>query len=100
MTDCLLCLSLSHPIPLNAREGGRETKRQRLTFEGDRYVVDASAAGRHVWRLRVQHPLHVADAVAMDGLGAQSQGGGWVHLRNVVLIEKKGKKKGYRGIPR
>lgn len=35
----------------------------------------------------------MADAIAMDGLGAQSQGRGWVHLRNIVLTEKKKRKK-------
>lgn len=59
--------------------------RARLTFEGDRDVIDPSAAGRHLGGLGVQHPLHVADAVALDGLGAEPQGGGWVHLGNIVL---------------
>lgn len=80
-------LSLLHPVSLHP-------KRQRLTFEGDRYVVDAPAAGRHLWGLCIQYSLHMADAIAMDGLGAQSKGGGWVHLRNIVLTDKKRRKKG------
>ena len=65
-----------------------------LTFEGDHYVVNPSAAGGQLWGLCVQEPFHVADAVAVDGLGAQSQRGGRVHLRDVVLTGREGEKGG------
>ena len=65
-----------------------------LTFEGDHYVVNPSAAGGQLWGLRVQEPFHVADAVAVDGLSAQSQRGGRVHLRDVVLTGREAEKEG------
>lgn len=34
----------------------------------------------------------MANTVAVDGLGAQSQRGGWVHLRDVVLTGREGRK--------
>ena len=34
----------------------------------------------------------MADTVAVDGLSAQSQRGGWVHLRYVVLTGREGRK--------
>lgn len=65
-------------------------KSQRLTFEGDGYVIHTPAARRHLRRLGIQHSLHMAEAIAMDRLSAQPQGGGWVHFRNVVLVEEAG----------
>lgn len=79
-----------HPRPSSARSAADTA----LTFEGHGYVGDAAAARGQLRGLRVQHPLHVADAVAVDGLGAEPQGGRRVHPGNVVLT---GEGRGGRG---
>lgn len=64
-----------------------------LTFECHHDAGQAPAAQWQLWWLHVQHPLDVADAVAVDRLGAEPQCRCRIHLGDIILH---GEEQGYQ----
>lgn len=77
----------SHPaIPRDSRDMAQPwSPCATLTFERHNDAGQAPTAQGQLRGLRVQHPLDVADAVAVDRLGAEPQRGCRIHLGDVIL---------------